>query len=97
MKKFLTLAILSISSLAFVPSIEAKSSSSNAATVAAEPQIIIRTPRRGRRIQRRARVTTTTRNVRRGRFLYREIYRTNYRPNGRVVTRLISRRVIRRY
>ncbi len=97
MKKFLTLAILSISSLAFVPSIEAKSTTSTAATVAAEPQIIIRTPRRGRRIQRRVRVTTTVRNVRRGRFLYRETYRTTYLANGRVNQRLISRQVIRRY
>jgi hypothetical protein len=96
MKKFLTIAILSISTLAFVPSVEAKTgSSSTAATVAAEPQIIIRTP--NRRYQRRARVTTSTRNVRRGRFLYRETYRTTYRPNGRVVTRLISRVRIGRY
>lgn len=96
MKKFLTLAILSISSLAFVPSIEAKAgNSSTAATVAAEPQIIIRTP--NRRYQRRVRVTTTTRTVRRGRFLYRETYRTRYQPNGRVVTRLISRVRVGRY
>ena len=95
MKKFLTLAILSLSSLAFVPSIEAKTSSAANATTVAEPQIIVRTP--NRRYQRRARVTTTTRTVRRGRFLYRETYQTTYRPNGRVVTRLISRNVIRRY
>ena len=94
MKKFLTLAILSISSLAFVPSIEAKSN--NAATVAAEPQINIRLGN-NRRVQRRARVTTSTRNVRRGRFLYRETYQTTYRPNGRIVTKLISRVQIGRY
>lgn len=96
MKKFLALAILSVSSLAFVPSAEAKSSSGSTAattTVAVEPQIIIRTP--NRRYQRRARVVTQTRNVRRGRALYRETYQTTYRPNGRVVTRLISRVRIR--
>ncbi len=92
MKKLLTLAILSISSLAFVPSIEAKTG--NAATVA-EPQITIRTP--NRRFQRRARVTTTTRTVRRGRNLVRETYRTTYSANGRVNTKLINRVVIRRY
>lgn len=91
MKKFLTLAILSLSSLAFVPSAEAKSSSSSsAATVAAEPQINIRLGQ-NRRIQRRARVVTRTRNVRVGRQVYRETYQTTYRPNGRVVTRVISR------
>lgn len=91
MKKFLTLALLSLSSMAFVPSAEAKSSDSITATAAA-PQIIIRTPR-----QRRQRVTTTTRTVRRGRNLVRETYRTTYFANGRVNQRLISRVVIRRY
>ena len=101
MKKFLTLALLSLSSLAFVPSsAEAKAVDSNTvATVAAAPQIIIRTPRRTRirPIQRRTRVTTTVRTVRRGRFLYRETYRTTYLANGRINNRLISRRIIRRY
>ncbi len=95
MKKFLALAILSLSSMAFVPSIEAKTNSTaNAATIA-EPQIIIRTPRN--RYQRRTRVVTTTRNVRRGRSLVRETYRTTYFANGRVNRRLVSSVVIRRY
>ena len=98
MKKFLTLAILSLSSMAFVPSIEAKSNtvSTDAAAVAAAPQINVRIGR-GNRYQRRVRVTTTTRTVRRGRNLVRETYRTTYRPNGAVNTRLINRVVIRRY
>lgn len=95
MKKLLTLAILSISSLAFVPSIEAKTNSAATAATAAEPQIIIRTPRN--RYQRRTRVTTTTRTVRRGRNLVRETYRTTYFGNGRVSRQLVSRVVIRRY
>ncbi len=98
MKKFLTLAILSLSSIAFVPSIEAKSSGSTTAeTIAVEPQVNVGIGRGNNRFQRRARVTTTTRNIRRGRFLYRETYRTTYRANGRVTTRLLSRTVIRRY
>lgn len=92
MKKFLTLAVLSLSSIGFASSAEAKTGGSTTAAVSAAPQIIIRTPR-----QRRARVVTTTRNVRRGRFLYRETYRTTYRPNGAVVRRLVSSVVIRRY
>jgi hypothetical protein len=39
----------------------------------------------------RARVTTQTRLVRRGRQVWRETYQTRYTPNGRTVTRLVSR------
>ena len=96
MKKFLALAILSVSSIAFAPSVEAKSTNSELTAAATTANALA--PQYQRRYnQRRVRVTTTTRNVRRGRFLYRETYRTRYQPNGRVVTRLISRVLIRRY
>lgn len=94
MKKFLTLALLSLSSIAFVPSAEAKPASSTATAANAEPQIY-RTQRG--RFQRRTRTVTTTRTVRRGRSLYRETYRTTYFANGRVNQRLISRVLVRRY
>lgn len=93
MKKFLALAILTVSSMAFVPSIEAKTGG----LTAAEPQINVRIGRGNRRFQRRERVTTTTRTVRRGRNLVRETYRTTYFANGRVNSQLVSRVVIRRY
>ncbi len=90
MKKFLALAILSISAAAFVPSVEAKSSSAATNTVS-EPQINVQIgPNRRRYNQRRA-VRTYTRNVRVGRQLYRETYRVTYRANGRTRTQLISR------
>lgn len=87
MKKFLASAILSVSAIAFVPSVEAKSSS--AANVASEPQINIQLGQNRRRNGRR--VTTQVRNVRVGRQLYRETYRVTYRPNGTTRTQLISR------
>lgn len=89
MKKFLALAILLLSAAAFVPSVEAKSNNSAANNVV-EPQIRVRLGRQNRRFNRRVRVVTQVRNVRRGRALFRETYRTTYLPNGRVQTRLIS-------
>lgn len=100
MRKFLALAILSMSSIAFVSSAEAKTNSANAAS---DPQIRVQIgPNRrnnrhvNRRVNRRA-VRTYTRNVRVGRQLYRETYRVVYRPNGMTRTRLISRVRIGRY
>ena len=98
MKKFLALAILSVSSLAFVPSTEAKSINAGnpASNSVSEPQVRVQIGR-NRRVNRRVRVVNRTRNVRRGRNLYRETYQTRYQANGRVTTRLISRVLIRRY
>lgn len=91
MKKFAALSLLLLSAVAFVPSAEAKSASAN---VAGEPQINIRL---GNQRNRRVRVRTYTRTVRRGRALYRETYRTTVRPNGVSRTQLISRVLVRRY
>ncbi len=89
MKKFLALAILSMSAVAFVPSVEAKSSNA-AANAVGEPQINVQIGPNRRRNNRRA-VRTYTRNVRVGRQLYRETYRVVYRANGTTRTRLVSR------
>jgi hypothetical protein len=94
MKKFLALAILSISAAAFVPSVEAKSINASANTVN-EPQIRVQIGQ-NRRNNRRA-VRTYTRNVRVGRQLYRETYRITYRANGTTRTQLLSRVRIGRY
>ncbi len=92
MKKLLALAILSVSAIAFVPSVKAKSGNI-AANVASEPQIMVQTGqnRRGRYNQQRRAVRTYTRNVRVGRQLYRETYRVTYRANGTTRTQLLSR------
>lgn len=94
MKKILALAIISVSSIFFASSVEAKSTNVNtiAENSVTAPQVRVRVGR-----NRRARVVTQTRNVRRGRNLYRETYQTRYRANGAVTTRLISRVLIRRY
>ncbi len=102
MKKIISLSLLLLSAVAFVPSAEAKSSNANNSTVnyAAEPQIRVQIgPNRQRNNQRynRRRVVTQTRNVRVGRQRYRETYRVTYLPNGRTRTRLISRVRIGRY
>jgi hypothetical protein len=89
MKKYLALAVLSMSAVAFVPSVEAKSSNSIATSVI-EPQINVQIGPNRRRYNRRE-VRTYTRNVRVGRQLYRETYRVVYRPNGTTRTQLVSR------
>lgn len=100
MKKLLSLSILTLSAIAFVPSVEAKTGSATTTTVAANsiaaPQINIQLGRNNRRINRRA-VRTYTRNVRRGRVIYRETYRVVYRPNGTTRTQLVSRVRVGRY
>lgn len=95
MKKLLGLT-LSLAAIGFVASpAGAKAAGPSAApatTVAAsavEPQWGDRN-RRGR-YNRRVRVTTQTRLVRRGRQVYRETYQVRYLPNGRIRARLISR------
>lgn len=100
MKKFIALAILSMSAIAFVPSAEAKTASgANALTVnnSAAPQINVQVGRGNRRYNNRRAVRTYTRNVRRGRVLYRETYRVVYRANGTTRTQLISRVRVGRY
>lgn len=95
MKKLLGLT-LTLASIGFVASpAEAKAAAPSVATAstiaasAVAPQWGDRN-RRGR-YNRRVRVTTQTRFVRRGRQVYRETYQVRYLPNGRVHTRLISR------
>ena len=96
MKKFIALSLLLLSAVAFVPSAEAKSNTSNNLTAsnALEPQY------RGQIYQNRRRnnnrtVRTYVRNVRQGRAVYRETYRVVYRANGSTRTQLISRVRIR--
>lgn len=95
MKKLLALAILSLSSVAFVSTAEAKSSNATSNSVG-EPQIRVQIGRNRRGNNRRA-VRTYVRNVRVGRQLYRETYRVTYRANGTTRTQLISRVRIGRY
>ena len=92
MKKFLTLALLLGTSVIFVPSIEAKTSSTLALNSATSPQINIRL---GNQRRRRARVVTRTRIVRVGYRTYREVVQYRYRPNGSVTVRVLSRTRIR--
>jgi hypothetical protein len=99
MKKFLSLSILSLSALVFVSSAEAKTNSS--ATVlttnaGGAPQINVQIGRGNRRYNQRT-VRTYTRNVRRGRVIYRETYRVVSRPNGTTRTQLVSRVRVGRY
>ncbi len=95
MKKLLALAILSLSSVAFVSTVEAKSSNAAANSVV-EPQIRVQIGQNGRGNNRRA-VRTYTRNVRVGRQLFRETYRVIYRANGTTRTQLVSRVRVGRY
>ena len=103
MKKILSLSLLLLSAIVFVPSAEAKTNSASSLTAnsAAAPQIRVQigrgNRRNNRRVVNRRVVRTYTRNVRQGRFLYRETYRVTYRPNGRTRTQLVSRVRLRRY
>lgn len=93
MKKLLGF-VLALASIGFVASGEAKAAGASAApaagaSAASAPQW--RNRNRRARNNRRVRVTTQTRLVRRGRRVYRETYQVRYLPNGRTQTRLISR------
>ena len=93
MKKLLGLT-LSLASIGFVASsAEAKTAgpSASPATTVSTTAAATQWPSRRGRYNRRVRVTTQTRLVRRGRQVYRETYQVRYLPNGRTVTRLISR------
>lgn len=96
MKKIIGLSLILMSAAVFVPTVKANSNAGEL-TAAATANNTLAPQFQRRYNQRRVRTVTQTRNVRRGRALYRETYRTTYRPNGRVVTRLISRVLIRRY
>lgn len=89
MKKVLGL-VLTLASIGFAaPTTEAKASGVAASTAAGSA-----VQWRGgqwRNRNRRVRVVTQTRLVRRGRRVFRETYRVRYLPNGRTQTTLISR------
>ncbi len=91
MKRLLGLT-LSLASICFVASpAEAKAAEPSAAPASAAAASTAAPQWRRGRYNRRARVYTTTRLVRRGRRVYRETYQIRYLPNGRTVTRLVSR------
>lgn len=96
MKKLLIASAMFGSMIFAVPSAEAKTTG---ASVSPEPQMNVRIvqPRRGRWNNRRARVVTTTRITRVGRFRYREVIRTTYFPNGRTRSQVISRTRVNRW
>jgi hypothetical protein len=95
MKKFLTMSLALMSAVIFVPSAQAKvAPANNLVEYNAEPQIRVQIGP-NRRQDRRQRVVTQTRDVRRGRNWYRETYQITYLPNGRTQTRVINRVRIR--
>ncbi len=94
MKRILTLPLLLMTAVIFVPSAQAKTENAANLTLNNTEAQIYRQNRRNRQIrnnQGRVRVVNQTRTVRRGRQLYRETYQIRYLPNGRTQTRLISR------
>lgn len=96
MNKFLTLTLLFVSAIIFVPSVEAKTtdlSTNNSTTANYEPQN--RYYQRQRRYNQRVRIVNRTRIVRIGYRTYREVIQYRYLPNGRVQTRVLSRTRIR--
>jgi hypothetical protein len=89
MKRLLGLT-LSLASIGFVASpAEAKAAGASVSPAAAVASSAVEPQWRNR--NRRVRVVTQTRLVRRGRRVYRETYQVRYLPNGRIQTRLISR------
>lgn len=98
MKKFLTLSVLLGSIIFTVSSAEAKAANEN--TKNAIETIAVQQGRyyQNRRYNNQRTVRIVTRNVRRGRQIYRETYRVTYNNrNGRTRTQLISRVRIGRY
>lgn len=88
MKRFLGLALALASVGIAAPAAEAKPAGTVASPAAAAAQW--RNPQ-WRNRNRRVRVVTQTRLVRRGRRVFRETYRVRYLPNGRTQTTLVSR------
>lgn len=92
MKKLLTIAFVLGSMIFTVPFAQAKDNSANSFN--AETLQQRRGQRRDRRYDqgyRRVRTYYQTRNVRRGRYYYRETYRVRILPNGRRQIRLVNR------
>ena len=97
MNKFLTLTLLFISAVIFVPSAEAKTTdikTNNAVETNFQKQNRSY-QRQQRRYNQRVRVVNRTRIVRVGYRTYREVVQYRYLPNGRVQTRVLSRTRIR--
>ncbi len=101
MNKFLTLTLLFISAIIFVPSAEAKTpvkTTDTMGNITAETNFQRRNrsyQRQQRRYNQRVRVVNRTRIVRIGYRRYREVVQYRYLPNGRVQTRVLSRTRIR--
>lgn len=96
MKRFLALALTLASVAVAATSAEAKSAAPSAASVEAlkaapAPAAVQWRNRRNWGRNRRVRVVTQTRLVRRGRGVWRETYQISYLPNGGTQTRLVSR------
>ena len=91
MKKLLALT-LSLASIGFVASsAEAKAAGTSVSPASTVAATTVAPQWRRERYNRRVRVVTQTRLVRRGRQVYRETYQIRYLPNGNTQTRLISR------
>ena len=88
MKKLILSALILGTSIVVVPSIEAKTTTTN---MNADPQIRVQIGRNNRRRYRRARTVTTTRITRVGMWRYRETIRTTYLPNGTTRTVVVNR------
>ena len=94
MKKLILSALILGTSIVVVPSIEAKTTTTN---MNADPQIRVQIGRNNRRRYRRARTVTTTRITRVGMWRYRETIRVTYLPNGTTRTTVISRQRLGRW
>ncbi len=96
MKKFLALSLLLGSIIFSVSSVEAKTTSENSKNVIGISSAQQDRYYQNRRYNNQRSVRIVTRNVRRGRQIYRETYRVTYNNrNGRTRTQLISRVRIR--
>ena len=96
MKKFLALSLFLGSVIFTVSSVEAKTTSENSKNVIGISSAQQDRYYQNRRYNNQRSVRIVTRNVRRGRQIYRETYRVTYNNrNGRTRTQLISRVRIR--
>jgi len=96
MKKFLALSLFLGSMIFTVSSVEAKTASENTNNSIQTSMAQQSRYYQNRRYNNQRSVRIVTRNVRRGRQIYRETYRVTYNNrNGRTRTQLISRVRIR--
>ncbi len=96
MKKFLALSLLLGSIIFTVSSAEAKTTSENSKNAIGISSAQQDRYYQNRRYNNQRSVRIVTRNVRRGRQIYRETYRVTYNNrNGRTRTQLVSRVRIR--